>query len=174
MGYRTLSKLLLFLTPPAFRGREKFWVGGILLLLSAAFLIFTTLTSEQEFYVTVDELNQRGAELNGRNIRVLGVVLGDTIEYDGHTLSFEIAHVPDNTAEIQDDGGLAEVLHRAANDPTTSRIRVVLVDQPIPDLLQNEAQAIVTGTLDADGVFHADELLLKCPTRYQEEVPQTQ
>jgi cytochrome c-type biogenesis protein CcmE len=40
--------------------------------------------------------------------------------------------------------------------------------------LKHEAQAIVTGTLGEDGVFYADELLLKCPTRYQEEVPQAQ
>jgi cytochrome c-type biogenesis protein CcmE len=42
---------------------------------------------------------------------------------------------------------------------------------PRPDLLRDEAQAIVTGHLGEDGVFYADELLLKCPTRYQEEVP---
>ena len=42
----------------------------------------------------------------------------------------------------------------------------------MPDLLQNEAQAILTGQLGADGVFYADELLLKCPTRYEEAVPQ--
>ena len=29
----------------------------------------------------------------------------------------------------------------------------------------------MTGHLDSNGVFHADELLLKCPTKYQEAVP---
>ena len=41
-----------------------------------------------------------------------------------------------------------------------------------PDLLRNEAQAIMTGHLGAHGVFYADELLLKCPTRYEEVVPE--
>ena len=41
-----------------------------------------------------------------------------------------------------------------------------------PDLLRDEAQAIMTGQLGEDGVFHADELLLKCPTKYEEAVPQ--
>jgi cytochrome c-type biogenesis protein CcmE len=40
-----------------------------------------------------------------------------------------------------------------------------------PDLLQNEAQAIVTGELGEDGIFYANELLLRCPTRYEEAVP---
>jgi cytochrome c-type biogenesis protein CcmE len=41
----------------------------------------------------------------------------------------------------------------------------------MPDLLQDEAQAIMTGLLGDDGVFYADELLLKCPTKYEEAVP---
>ncbi len=40
-----------------------------------------------------------------------------------------------------------------------------------PDLLQNEAQAIVTGKLGQDGNFYATDLLLKCPSKYQEAVP---
>jgi cytochrome c-type biogenesis protein CcmE len=42
---------------------------------------------------------------------------------------------------------------------------------PRPDLLKHEAQAIMTGKLDENGVFHAEELLLKCPTRYEEALP---
>ena len=30
----------------------------------------------------------------------------------------------------------------------------------------------MTGHIDENGVFHADELLLKCPTRYEEAVPE--
>jgi cytochrome c-type biogenesis protein CcmE len=37
--------------------------------------------------------------------------------------------------------------------------------------LKNEAQAIVEGYLDEDGIFRANNLMLKCPTRYSDEVP---
>jgi cytochrome c-type biogenesis protein CcmE len=30
----------------------------------------------------------------------------------------------------------------------------------------------MTGHLGTDGVFYAEELLLKCPTRYEEAVPE--
>jgi cytochrome c-type biogenesis protein CcmE len=30
----------------------------------------------------------------------------------------------------------------------------------------------VTGKLGEDGVFYADELLLKCPTKYEETLPE--
>src|SRR4030065_150414 len=55
-------------------------------------------------------------------------------------------------------------------NPSAPRLQVVYVG-PKPDLLRHEAQAIVTGKMGEDGVFYADELLLKCPTRYEEEVP---
>jgi cytochrome c-type biogenesis protein CcmE len=55
-------------------------------------------------------------------------------------------------------------------DPNANRVDVVYIG-PMPDLLRHEAQAIVTGRLGEDGVFNADELLLKCPTRYEDEIP---
>ena len=59
----------------------------------------------------------------------------------------------------------------AVNDPTRQRVSVSYVGAK-PDLLRGEAQAIMTGKLGDDGVFYADELLLKCPTKYEEAVPE--
>lgn len=153
-------------------GRAKFLVAGVILLAAIVFLIVTNLTSQQEYFMTVNELMSRQDEIAGHNVRISGVVLGDTIEYDGETLSFTIANIPDSAAEIEDEGGLAEVLHQAVNDTSSQRVQVVLYNEPKPDLLKHEAQAIVTGSLGDDGVFYADELLLKCPTRYEEAVPE--
>ena len=44
-------------------------------------------------------------------------------------------------------------------------------NQVKPDLLKDEAQAIMTGELRSDGKFYASELLLKCPSRYEEAAP---
>jgi len=100
-------------------------------------------------------------------------VIGETISYDAQTLTltFEVAHVPGDQAVLEDEGGLAEALHQAVIDPTRSRMKIVYVG-PMPDLLRHEAQAIVTGRLGEDGLFHADELLLKCPTKYEEAIPE--
>ena len=109
----------------------------------------------------------------GRDLKISGAVDGDTIAYDAEslTLRFAIANVPGDLDEIEKAGGLAAVLHEAVSDPQATRLMVEYVG-PKPDLLRHEAQAIVTGRLGDDGVFHADELLLKCPTRYEESVPQ--
>jgi cytochrome c-type biogenesis protein CcmE len=56
-------------------------------------------------------------------------------------------------------------------DTSLNRLPVIY-EGVMPDLLRDEAQAIMTGYLDDNGLFHAEELLLKCPTKYEEAVPE--
>ena len=151
---------------------NKFVIGGVLILGAVVFLIWTSTAASAEYFLTIDELNAKGSSIVDKNLRVSGAVVGDSIQYDAPnlTLSFEVAHVPGDNAELETEGGLAEALHQAVMDPSRSRMKVVYVG-PKPDLLRNEAQAIMTGHLAADGTFYAEELLLKCPTRYEQAVP---
>lgn len=152
---------------------NKFVIGGLLILGAVVFLIANATTGSAQYFMTVDELMAKGPEVVDKNLRVSGAVIGDTIQYDPSTLTltFEVAHVPAEQAELEDEGGLAEALHEAVIDPSRARMTVVYIGVK-PDLLRHEAQAIVTGSLGADGNFHAEELLLKCPTRYEEAVPE--
>lgn len=153
--------------------RNKFIIGGVLILAAVVYLIASSTHASAEYFMTVDELNAKGAEAINKSVRLSGAVLGDTIKYDSSTLTlvFEVAHVPGDNSEIERQGGLAVVLYQAVNDPTRSRIKVQY-EGVMPDLLRNEAQAIMTGKLGEDGVFYAEELLLKCPTKYEEAVPE--
>jgi cytochrome c-type biogenesis protein CcmE len=65
---------------------------------------------------------------------------------------------------------LEAALHQAVNDPESPQLKVVYHGAP-PDMLKNEAQAILTGSLNSQGVFEAEELLLKCPSKYEEDLP---
>ncbi len=153
--------------------RNKFFIGGALILAAVVYLIVSSTKASAEYFMTVDELNAKGSSAVNQSVRLSGAVLGDTIQYDAATLTltFDVAHVPGDNDEIEALGGLAVVLHEAVSDPTRSRIKVVY-EGVMPDLLRNEAQAIMTGKLGEDGVFHAEELLLKCPTKYEEAVPE--
>ncbi|MBN8583012.1 MAG: cytochrome c maturation protein CcmE [Anaerolineae bacterium] len=153
--------------------RNKFFIGGALILAAVVYLIVSSTRASAEYFMTVDELNAKGSSAINQSVRLSGAVLGDTIQYDAATLTltFDVAHVPGDNAEIEALGGLAVVLNQAVNDPTRSRMTVVY-EGVMPDLLRNEAQAIMTGKLGDDGVFHAEELLLKCPTKYEEAVPE--
>ncbi|RLD05973.1 MAG: hypothetical protein DRI65_07770 [Chloroflexota bacterium] len=152
----------------------KFVIGGIVIVAAIIYLMVSSLQANVQYFLTVDEVleKQNLGELTGRNIRLSGAVLGESIQYDMDTLElrFTIVHVPADIKLVEDEGGLAAALHNAVMDPTRSQLEVVYYGAK-PDLLQNEAQAILTGELIANGVFEADELLLKCPTKYEGSVP---
>jgi cytochrome c-type biogenesis protein CcmE len=153
-------------------GRTKFLIGGLLIVAAIVYLIASSTQASAQYYLTIDELAEKGDSVRGRDLKISGAVDGDSIVYEPDTLTlrFTVANVPADLEAIEESGGLAEVLHQAVSDPNARRLQVVYIGVK-PDLLRNEAQAILTGRMDDNGVFQASELLLKCPTRYEEEVP---
>jgi cytochrome c-type biogenesis protein CcmE len=152
--------------------RLKFILAGGLIVAAIALLIGASTSSNSQYYLTIQELQSRAAEMGGREVRISGVVLGKTIQYDNKNLvlTFEIANIPGDQKEVDARGGIAKVLHDAAADSSLPRLKVIY-HGALPDLMKDEAQAILTGKLAADGSFTATELLLKCPTRYEDSVP---
>jgi cytochrome c-type biogenesis protein CcmE len=157
---------------PRLGGRVKFIIGGLLIIAAIVYLIISSTKANAQYFFTIDELKSRGQSMVGQNVRISGAVIGDSIQYDPQALSlnFTIANVPADNKLIEAQGGLAAVLHAAVTDASRTRIQVVYLG-PKPDLLRDEAQAIMTGHIDEKNIFHADELLLKCPTKYEEAVP---
>ncbi len=137
--------------------RLKFVFGGLVLLAAIVFLVVNAMSGNTQLYKTVDEFYAEQSRLTGRDLRVAGFVLGDTVEFtqiDATTSRLEF--------DIVDD----------VNNPE-QRLHIVAMNEPKPDLLQHEAQALVEGRADENGVFMANPggLLLKCPTRYEELEP---
>ncbi len=157
---------------PASGSRAKFIIGGLLIIAAVVYLVISSTQASAQYFMTIAELQAKGASIGNRELRLSGAVLGDTIQYDSENLrlTFTIADIPADNAEIEAQGGLAAVLHAAVQDPTRPTL-VIVYDGVMPDLLKNEAQAIVTGKMGEDGKFYAKELLLKCPTKYEEAVP---
>ena len=150
----------------------KFAIAGLLIVAAVLYLIISNAAGTAHYFLTVDELLAVDEESAGRAVTVSGAVLGDTIVYDPTIprVTFTIAHVPADPQEVELAGGLAQVLHEAVSDPKATHLDVVY-DDVRPDLLQHKAQAIVHGKLGEDGRFYADELYLKCPSRYEEHIP---
>lgn len=148
--------------------RMKFVAGGLVILAAVIYLIVSSTKANAQFYLTVEELLARQTEMTGKDVRVSGVVLGDTIENDAANgiVRFTIANIPADQNEIDRLGGLATILRNAAKDSSLPRLRVVYQGVK-PDLLEDASQAIMTGSLGEDGIFNASELLTKCPTKYE-------
>jgi cytochrome c-type biogenesis protein CcmE len=123
----------------------KFIVGGLVIAVAVAYLIFTALRSSASYFLTVSELQARGPEFYGRNVRVSGKVVPDSIDFDAGDLLLRF--------DIADEDG--------------RRLRVVF-NGPKPDQMRGEAQAVVEGKYLESGEFQASDLLMKCPSRYEE------
>lgn len=151
----------------------KFIISGGLFIVAVIILIISATKSSAEFFMTVEELQASREDLQSQNVRVSGAVLGDSIHFDSETglLHFTIAHIPADDELTEEDGELSKVLHQAVSDPGNPRLAVVY-EGAKPDMLRDEAQAILTGKINAEGVFVAEELLLKCPSKYEEALPE--
>lgn len=154
------------------KNNRKFIVGGLMILAAVVYLIVSSTAAGAEYFFTVDEVVERSSALSGTALRVSGAVLGESIDYDSDTLTlrFLIVNMPADNDLVNDEGGLAEALRSAVLDESRTRMQVEYVGVK-PDLLRHEAQAILSGEIGEDGVFYANELLLRCPTRYEESVP---
>jgi cytochrome c-type biogenesis protein CcmE len=148
-------------------GKWKWIFGGAIILGAVVFLIVTATQANAQYFMTVEELLAQRDSLQGKTLRISGVVLGDTIQVNSDEIRFTVAHVPGDMDEVDQLGGMAVVLRSAAQDSSLPRLQVVYHGVR-PDLLKDASQAIMTGKLGADGLFYADELLLKCPTKYEE------
>ena len=132
----------------------KLIIGVVIIIAAVVYLIAYSTLSQSQYFLTVEELQSNQAEDVGKNVRMSGVVLGDTIAYDPQTLelTFQVAQIPGDHRVIEQMGGMSVVLAQAAQDPTLPKMTIHYVG-PRPDLLKDEAQAIITGSLGENGVF---------------------
>jgi cytochrome c-type biogenesis protein CcmE len=138
--------------------RKKFIVGGLLMMVAVVLLFINAFKDNAQYYVTVDEYYADQSKFAARDLRVSGWVIGDTIQFtqiDAKTSRLEF----DIVDEINNPG---------------QKLHVVAMNEPMPDLLQHEAQALVEGRAEnGDFVANPGGLFLKCPTRYEELEPES-
>lgn len=121
----------------------RFLIGGIIVAVAIAFLLFTNLRSSTVYYVTVKELKAQGANLRGQQVRVAGTVNGDTLRWQigGTTLRFDM---------VEGDETLP-----------------VIYEGSVPDAFAQSDTVVVEGEYSLEGIFLADTLIVQCPSRYE-------
>ncbi len=126
--------------------RLRMSVLGIVMIALVIGLIVGATVQNSMYYLTVDEFHDRQDKLTGSRVRINGVLVEDSEHWhpEGPRLEFRIQ-------DAQGVHDLPIVFHGAR-----------------PDNFQRAASAIVEGSLSPEGVFVADTLLLKCPSRYDE------
>ncbi|HLC27580.1 MAG TPA: cytochrome c maturation protein CcmE [bacterium] len=127
------------------RKRKKIQLGiGLAVILGAiAYIVFGGLQQAVVYFFTPQELLAKGTAVQGKAVRVGGVVEKGTLVRDPHTLkvSFTLS-----------DG--------------KKSLNVLFQGIP-PDLFGEERGAIVEGTLQPDGTFRANTIMAKHSEEYK-------
>jgi len=116
----------------------KWGIPAAILAACVGFLIYSASGGSSEYYITVSELRSHATS---GNVRVAGVVQDDVKKSDGGL------HV----SFTEKDGTASMPVEYAGT---------------LPDIFRPGITVVVEGKLGSDGVFHARNLLAKCPSRF--------
>jgi cytochrome c-type biogenesis protein CcmE len=127
------------------RERFKFGLVAFSFFLILGFLVVSGLKKSWVYYFTVDELVKRATEMDGKKVKVSGVVVPGSIEERQKETIFE----------IEEKG---------------ERLKVFF-DKTVPEAFGDSIPVIAEGIFNAqERTLLAHSLLTKCPSKYEAQV----
>lgn len=128
--------------------KVKFISGFAVIIACLVLLVVTSSQKMSMYYLTVSELQARETEFVNKRIKLAGKVTPGTIR-----------KLPDRIVEFQ----IWEPLEGEA----FSAKRPVVYAGIVPDTFRDEADVVLEGRVGANGLFRAETLLAKCPSKYE-------
>ena len=126
--------------------RGKLFVAIGVFVLALGFLGYTAFQGASAYYLTVGEMKAKGASIYDENLRVSGKLEPTSFDRDSTGTIVHFSLVDANGVETMD----------------------AVYDGPVPDLFFNEhSEIVLEGTYGADGLFDAQAIMVKCPSKYE-------
>ena len=125
--------------------KKRFIIGGIIILLALGYLGYTSFAGAATYYYKVNEVLVKGSSVIGDNVRVEGHVAPDSVQREsaGRLIRFTISD--------SDSGQSIPVVYRGV----------------APDTFKADSDVVVEGSLGSDGIFQAQTIMTKCPSKYE-------
>lgn len=125
--------------------RRQVAIAVCIILAAVAYVVITGMRDTMVYYYTVSEVRAQMGDLVGAPLRVAGRVLPGSIEESDTNLVHSFV--------IYEGSEKLPVVYRGV----------------APDTFQDDSEAVVEGELDRNGVFQANFLMAKCPSKYEAE-----
>jgi cytochrome c-type biogenesis protein CcmE len=123
----------------------KFLIGGVVVAVVIGVLIAVSFSGSTSDYLSIAEVRALGPD-QARDSRVAGEIVSDSVDWNTRELHL--------TFQIEDETGTLPISYHG----------------PQPDMLVDAVEAVVIGKYDTtEQVFEAEELLMKCPSKYEEQ-----
>ena len=123
--------------------KKRYLIGGGIIILAVAYLITLTLSSSVSYYLTVSELMNKSNELHNTKVRVIGKIVDDSIQWNAEDLELKFA--------IAEGGETLPVVYNGAK----------------PAGFEPSSDILVEGKFRPDKVFLANQLIMRCPSKYE-------
>jgi cytochrome c-type biogenesis protein CcmE len=123
--------------------KKRYLIGVAILAIVVAYLIYLSFGSSVSYYVTVSEFFARGTELYDTDVRVAGRIMDSSVDWNSEELKL--------TFTITEGGETMMVIYQGAK----------------PSGFKAGSNILVEGRYHSDGIFHASQLILKCPSKYE-------
>lgn len=131
-------------------------VGGI------GALVYSSMESTVTYYMKPSEILAKasadGAAVYGERVRVGGIVINKTVKGSAAEHKWEF---------MVTDGREDKILPVAMSKTTPENRLTVKYNGIVPDTFKEGVIAISDGILGKDGVFVADTVMAKCPSKYE-------
>ena len=131
--------------------KVKFTAGFAVIVVSLLALVAYSSEKMSLYYLTVPELEARETEFADTRFKLAGkVVPGSIVHRDGNrTVAFEIRDPSD--------------------EDTAPNTRTIRYSGVLPDTFRDGADVVLEGKMGPNGVFIAETMLAKCPSKYESQ-----
>ena len=125
--------------------KKRFIIGGIIILLALGYLGYTSFAGAATYYYKVNEVLAKGSSVVGANVKVEGRVVPDSVQREsaGRLIMFTISDIGSGQSIPVVYSGVA------------------------PDTFKADSDVVVEGRLGSDGIFQAQTIMTKCPSKYE-------
>ena len=135
---------------PARSNRTRFLVLSAVIVLALGYMIYAAFPGNALYFLTVSEFNSKSEVQDGRLLRVSGMLVDGTFGREANSIQSQF--------QITDKDG-----------DTPSITLLASYTGVLPDLFFNpHSELILEGSYGANQVFHADNILVKCPSKYRD------
>jgi cytochrome c-type biogenesis protein CcmE len=115
-------------------------VTSLVLVMALAGLLYSTMGESLEYYKKVDEVMVNPQEWHGKALQIHGYAKDVGRKRDSLDYQFDIVN----------NGKVVRAYYTGVT----------------PDTFKNDSEVVVKGRLSQDNVFHATEIIAKCPSKY--------
>ena len=136
---------------PARSNKTRFLVLSFVVVLAMGYMIYAAFPGNALYFLTVSEFNEMPEVQDGRLLRVSGKLVEGTFGREGNSI--------DSQFQITDNDGDSPGVTLMASYTGV-----------LPDLFFNpHSEIILEGSYGGNQVFHADAILVKCPSKYVDQ-----